>query len=70
MYITDKRKAATVKFKEIKYGECFVYPEGESICMKICGSDKDNAVDLSTGDAFESCDNIEVIKVNSRLEIW
>lgn len=70
MYITDKRKAATVKFKEIKYGECFIYPKDETICIKVCGFNADNAVDLSTGNLFESDDDTEVIKIQSRLEIW
>lgn len=70
MIISNKRKAVTVKFKDLEYGECFIHPEDESVCMKIRRSDKYNEVDLSTGDLFESYDNIEVIKVNSRLEIW
>ena len=70
MIINDKRKETTVKFYDIKAGECFIYPEDNSICMKIFGTDKNNSVDLHNGELFFIGDNSEVIKVNSRLEIW
>lgn len=71
MIINDKRKATTVNFKEIREGECFIYPEDGSVCMRIDDSVPEyNSVDLDNGQVFFVTNDTEVIKVNSRLEIW
>ena len=73
MIINDKREVTTVKFGEIREGECFIFPEDNSVCMKIEATaycDEVTAVDLANGSVFEVRNETAVIKVKSRMEIW
>ena len=72
MIINDKRKATTVKFEDIEDGQCFICPDDNSVCMKLNtnNSNSDNVVCFKDGQTFWLGSDYEVIKVNSRLEIW
>ena len=71
MFISDKRQEVMVRFATIEEGQCFVYPEDNSVCMRVEESTKEyNAVDLKNGQIFFVAEGTEVIKVNSRMEIW
>ena len=72
MIIDDKRKITTVRFEDIENGQCFICPDDNSVCMKLKIDDNnlDNVVCFDHGQTFWLGSDYEVIKVNSRLEIW
>ena len=71
MIISDNREKTMVRFITIEEGQCFIYPEDNSVCMRIDNSTPEyNSVDLDNGQLFFTAGDTEVIKVNSRLEIW
>ena len=70
MTINDTRKPATVEFRSLTAGQCFIDGDG-CFCMVINDSRDDyNAVDLENGRLYWfDCDQ-EVVKVNTRLEVF
>jgi len=69
MKIENKCKNSMTTFKDISYGEVFLY-EGDA-CMKVepFQCEDVNAVDLSNGAQLSFCDNEYVQKVNAVLTI-
>lgn len=70
MIINDTRKPATVEFGSLTAGQCFVDLADGSYCMVLDPCEDYNAVDLESGRLYWfDCDQ-EVVKVNTRLEVF
>ena len=71
MTINDTRKPATVEFGSLKAGQCFIDEDG-CFCMVIDDYSRGdyNAVDLEDGRLYWFERDQEVIKINTRLEVF
>ena len=70
MIINDKRKPDILQFANLNQGECFVDVEGY-YCMVVDDPHKGyNAVDLKNGKLYWFGYDQEVVKINTRLEVF
>ena len=72
MFINDTRKPVTVEFGSLNAGDCFIDTEDGSYCMvlEVVVCDDHNAVDLESGRLYYFYPDQEVVKVNTRLEVF
>lgn len=74
MFIIDKREPATVPFKEIKVGECFIDNDGElniklDLSYYAVTEGYPNAVVLDSAQPWSCDDEMQVIKVRAKVVI-
>lgn len=72
MTINDTRKPTTVTFGGLNAGQCFIDQEDGSYCMVLEADpcDENNAVDLESGRLYYFYSDQEVVKINTRLEVF